>query len=76
MDAGSVFKTCIDDRTSSVDYAIDAGSLPIAKSLILSGADALSKSKEGDTAIERAVMRPDGTVLLIGASRAWLYVPE
>ena len=25
---------------------------------------------------KRAVMRPDGTVLLIGASRAWLYVPE
>ena len=25
---------------------------------------------------KRAVMRPDGTVLLIGASRAWLYIPE
>lgn len=25
---------------------------------------------------KRAVMRPDGTALLIGASRAWLYIPE
>lgn len=24
----------------------------------------------------KAVMRPDGTVLLLGASRAWLYVPK
>ena len=51
------------DGRTALHYAIDAGSLPIAKALILSGADPLAKSKEGDTAIERAVMRPDEAIL-------------
>ena len=51
------------DGYTALHYAIDAGSLPIAKMLILSGADPLVKSKEGDTAIERAVMRPDEAIL-------------
>ncbi len=51
------------DGYTALHYAIDAGSLPIAKTLILSGADPLAKSKEGDTAIERAVMRPDEAIL-------------
>ncbi len=48
---------------TALHYAIDAGSLPITKSLILSGADPMAKSKEGDTAIERAVMRLDEAIL-------------
>lgn len=51
------------DGYTALHYAIDAGSLPIAKMLIASGADPLAKSKEGDTAIERAVMRPDEAIL-------------
>ncbi len=48
---------------TALHYAIDAGSLPIAKALILSGADPLARSKENDTAIERAVMRPEESIL-------------
>ena len=48
---------------TALHYAIDAGSLQIAKMLILSGANPLAKSKEGDTAIERAVMRPEESIL-------------
>ena len=51
------------DGYTALHYAIDAGSLPIAKMLIASGADPLAKSKEGDTAIERAVMRPEEAIL-------------
>ena len=56
-------KAAAQDGYTALHYAIDAGSLPIAKMLILSGADPLAKSKEGDTAIERAVMRPEEAIL-------------
>lgn len=51
------------DGYTALHYAIDAGSLPIARALIVSGADPLAKSSEGDTAIDRAVMRPDEAIL-------------
>ncbi len=48
---------------TALHYAIEAGSLPIVRMLIQAKANPMAQTKEGDSSLELAVMRPNENIL-------------